>query len=83
MQANPKPKHTHHKPQPGLARQSHNAYPSAQPLETGRDWRGYPKTQTQTQAPHNSRKPSVHSPGTEAARAMQVTRPNEVRRLTS
>ena len=30
--------------------------------------------------PHNSRKPSAHSPGTEAARAMQVTRPNEIRR---
>ena len=28
----------------------------------------------------NSRKPSVHSPGTEAARAMQVTRPHEMRR---
>ena len=27
----------------------------------------------------NSRKPSAHSPGTEAARAMQVTRPNEIR----
>ena len=27
----------------------------------------------------NGRKPSVHSPGTEAARAMQVTRPNEIR----
>ena len=37
-------------------------------------------TQSQTQAPRNSRKPSVHSPGTEAARAMQVTRPNEIRR---
>ena len=37
-------------------------------------------TQTQTQAPRNSRKPRVHSPGTEAARAMQVTRPNETRR---
>ena len=34
---------------------------------------------TQTQTPHNSRKPSAHSPGTEAARAMQVTRPNEIR----
>ena len=58
----PKPvnKHTHPRPQAGLA--------------------GFCKTQTQAQAPHNSRKPSVHSPGTEAARAMQVTRPNEIRR---
>ena len=36
-------------------------------------------TQTQSQAPHNSRKPSVKSPGTEAARAMQLTWPNEIR----
>ena len=48
-------------------------------------WRGYRNphpttTRTQTQTPHNSRKPSVHSPGTEAAHAMQVTRPNEIRR---
>ena len=52
-------------PQPGVAGRSRNPSPST--------------TQTQTQAPHNSRKPSVHSPGTEAARAMQVTRPNETR----
>ena len=37
------------------------------------------KPQTQAHAPHNSRKPSSHSPDTEAARAMQVTRPNEIR----
>ena len=35
------------------------------------------RAQPQTQA--NSRKPSAHSPGTEAAHAMQVTRPNEIR----
>ena len=34
---------------------------------------------TQARTPHNSRKPSVHSPDTGAARAMQVTRPNEIR----
>ena len=60
-------KHTHTpSPQPGVAGRSRNPSPST--------------TQTQKQAPHNSRKPSVHSPGTEAARAMQVTRPNEIRR---
>ena len=53
-------------PQPGVAGRSRNPNPTT--------------TQTQTQAPRNSRKPSVHSPGTEAARAMQVTRPNEIRR---
>ena len=37
-------------------------------------------TQTETQAPHNSRKLSVHSLSTEAARAMQVTRQNEIQR---
>ena len=53
-------------PEPGVAGRSRNPNPTT--------------TQTQTQAPRNSRKPSVHSPGTEAARAMQVTRPNEIRR---
>ena len=52
-------------PQPGVAGRSRNPSPST--------------TQTETQAPDNSRKPSVHSPGTEAARAMQVTRPNKIR----
>ena len=47
--------------------------------DRAQDWRGYSKTQTQAQAPHNSTKPSVHSPGTEATRAMQVIRPNEIR----
>ena len=37
-------------------------------------------TRTQAQTPHTSRKPSVHSPGTEAACAMQVTRPSQIRR---
>ena len=59
-------KHTHTpKPQPGVAGRSGNPNPTT--------------TQTQTQAPRNSRKPSVHTPGTEAARAMQVTRPNVIR----
>ena len=53
-------------PQPGVAGHSRNPNPTT--------------TQTQTQAPRNSRKPSVHSPGTEAARAMQVTRTNQIRR---
>ena len=65
------PERTHkrtHTPtlQPGVAGRSRNPNPTT--------------TQTQTQAPRNSRKLSVHSPGTEAARAMQVTRPNEIRR---
>ena len=57
-----------------------NAYPSTRTQDPSQDWRGYRKTQTQKQPQHNSRKPSVHSPGTEAAPAMQVTRPNEIRR---
>ena len=44
------------------------------------EWRGCRETRTQTQAPHKSRKPSVHSLGTEAARSMQVTRANQVQR---
>ena len=55
--------------------------PTSQPGVAGRSRNPNPTTtQTQTQAPHNSRKSSVHSPGTEAARSMQVTRPNEIRR---
>ena len=59
------PKYTRPRPQPGLA-----GYRNPHPTTT----------RTQTQAPHNTRKPSVHSPGTEAARAMQLTRPNKIRR---
>ena len=38
---------------------------------------GQPQNEVRT--PHNGRKPSVHSPATEAARATQVTRPNLTR----
>ena len=38
-----------------------------------------PRNPDPTQTPHNNRKPGVHSPGGEAARVMQVTRPNEIR----
>ena len=54
--------------------------PTRPPGVAGRNRNPSPTTtQSQTQAPRNSRKPSVHTPGTEAARAMQVTRPNEIR----
>ena len=76
----PKPNRTHHKPKPQMFGQNQNPYQHTHTLNPGQDWRGYRKMQTQTKAPHNTRKPSVHSLGTEAARAMQVTRPNEVRR---
>ena len=67
VQAERTRKHTHTpSPQPGVAGRSRNPSPST--------------TQTKTQAPHNFRKPSVHSLGTEAVRAMQVIRPNEIRR---
>ena len=80
MNAKPKPTHTHHKPQPGLAERSQSPYPNTHYLDPSQDCRGYRQTKTQTQAPNNSRKPIVHSPGTEAARAMQVSRPNKIRR---
>ena len=53
-----------------------NPYPSTHTLDPSQELQDYRETQTRTHAPHNSRKRSVHSPGTEAARAMQVTRPN-------
>ena len=81
----PKPYHEHHKPQPAREGRHHKPYPNTPAQDPSREWRGYLKphptaTRTQTQTPHNSRKPSVHSPGTEAARAMQLTRPKEIRR---
>ena len=76
MKATPKPQHTHHKPQPGSAGESQNPYPNTHTLDPSQDWLGYRETQTQTQTPHNSRKHSVH----EAARAMQLTRPNAMQR---
>ena len=63
-------------PQPGLVGRTKNPYANTHTLDPSHEGRGYRKTQTQARAPHNSRKPSVHSPYTEAARAMQVTRPN-------
>ena len=83
-QLEPKPNHTHpHRtPQPGVAGYKRSAHTSAHTPQHPSQERGRnpnpTTTQTQTQAPPNSRKPSVHSPGTQAARAMQVTRPNEI-----
>ena len=76
--------HEHHKAQPAKEGRHHKPYPNTPAQDPSQDWRGYlnphpTATRTQTQTPHNSRKPSVHSPGTEAARAMQLTRPNEIR----
>ena len=81
----PKPNRKHHKPQPAKEGRQHKPYPNTPAQDPSKDWRRYRNphpttTRTQTQAPHNSRKPSVHSPGTEAARAMQLTPPNEIRR---
>ena len=70
LRAHPRQERAHkysHTPSPQPAVADRNQNPSAS------------TTQTQTQAPHNSTKPSVHSLGTEAARAMQVTQPNEIR----
>ena len=78
VQAKRKPKHTHYKPQPGLAGRSQNPYPNTHTLHHSQKWRGYRETQTRTRAPHISMKPSVRSRGTEAAGAMQVTRSNEI-----
>ena len=79
----PKPKHEHHKPQAAEEGRHHKPYPNTPAQDPSQDWRGYQNphptaTRTQTQAPHNSRKPSVQSPGTEAAHAIQLTRPNEI-----
>ena len=67
------------RPQPGLAGCRQKPNPNTRTLDPSHNWRGYRETQTGTQPPHNSTKPSVHSPDTEAAHAMQVTRPNVTR----
>ena len=79
------PASKHRKPLPGKEGRNHNPYPNTPTQDPSQGWWGYRNlnpitTRTQTQTPHNNRKPSVHSPGTEAARAMQVVRPNEIRR---
>ena len=50
-----------------------NPNPSTHTTVPNQDRRGKGKTQTQTHAPHNNRKPSIHSPGTKVARAIQAT----------
>ena len=80
----PKPNHKHHNPRPAKEGRHNKRYPNTPAQDPSQDWRDYlnphrTATRTKTQTPHNSRKPSVHSPGTEAARAMQLTRPNEIR----
>ena len=91
MQPRRQPKHTHpHRtPEPRTAGYIGSAHTTTHPPEPRpkmEENRPKPKpnckhreTQTQTQAPSKSRKSSGHSPDTEAARAMQVTRPNEIR----
>ena len=81
----PKPNRKYREPQGGKEGRNHKPYPNTPTQDPSQGWRGYRNpnpstTRTQAQTPHNSRKPSVHSPGTEAARAMQVTRPNDIRR---
>ena len=81
----PKPNRKHRKFQPAKEGRHHKPYPHTPAQDPNQDCRGYRNphpttTRTQTQAPQNSRKPSVQSPGTEAARAMQLTQPNEIRR---
>ena len=78
--AEPNPKSTHHETQAEMAGQSRRPSQRTRTLDPGQEWRSHRGDQTQTQTPHNNRKPSVHGPGTEAARAMQVTQPNEIRR---
>ena len=58
---------------------SPNPYPSKDTLDPSKESRGCGETQARTQEGQNGRKPSVHSPGTEAGRAMHLTRPNVTR----
>ena len=74
--AKPVSRHTHHKPPAGLAWRSQNMYGNTHTVDPSQDLRGCRETHTQTHALHNSSKPSIHNPGTKAARAMQLKGPN-------
>ena len=76
MNEKPLRKRTGRKPRPDMAKRRQKAKPEHSRQDTSRESRDNGKTQKQTHAPHNSRKPSIHSLGTQAAGAMQVTRPN-------
>ena len=80
----PKPNRKQRIPQPGKEGRNLNPYPNTPDQDPCRGSRGYRNpnrsaTRTHTKTPHKNRKPSVNSPGTEAARAVQVTWPNESR----
>ena len=80
----PKPNRKHREPLPGKEGCNHNPYQNTPNQDPNQGWQAYRNqnpstTRTQTQTAHKKRNPSVQSPGTEAARAMQVTRPNEIR----
>ena len=85
-QPKPKHKHTHlhRRPRPGVAGYKRSGHTNT-PHHPSQEWRGAAETRAQAQPrPQDKRhtkvrKPSVHSLGTEAARAMQVTRPKEIR----
>ena len=84
VQADTQPNRKDRELQRGKEGRNHKPYPNTPTQDPSHGWRGYQSpnpstTRTQAQTLHNSKKPSVHSPGTEAARAMQVTRPNEIR----
>ena len=75
--------HIHpHTPNPGKGRKKAdgNSNPNMYQTQTpSQEKSGGDERQNQERVPHNSRKPRVNSPDTEAARVMQVTRPNEIR----
>ena len=67
----------------GKEGRNHKPYQNTPEQDPSKGWGGHRNpnpstTRTQAQTPDHSRKPSVHSPGTEAARAMEVTWPNEI-----
>ena len=91
----PKHTHRRPQPPLAWCRKSPYLYPRAHTREASQEWPGKgqnPKPYTRTAKPHpgmagsglkpnpnKSRKPSLHSWGTESAQTMQVTRPNVTR----
>ena len=75
----------YHRTQPGkrapqTPARNDGAKANARTLDPSQEWQSHRGTQTPTQTPHDNGKPSVHSPGTEAARAMQPTWLKQIRR---
>ena len=79
----PKPTHTHHKPQPGMAERARNPYTNTHTLDPSQEWQGYHGTRPQMHTPrtparNGGAKPKPeckHTPWTPARNGGVTARP--------